>query len=213
MNVSRKYVRRANTRSRRRDSRWSIRRRTGPDRPSRRRPGGSCSPCRLLVGSGYRSSSSRATGSMRSAGIVLPGNGCASRRLRPAPSSPGRRSPARGRAIGSVKTPWRCSSGRARSRSPSGRWSAAGPGSRRRRTSDPARIGPPTTPPNCCRRNVGLTGVGRAKKLRAFSASCRTNSKACHETRCVPAFVVRLTTPPLKRPNSAGGLLLSILNS
>ena len=29
----------------------------------------------------------------------------------------------------------------------------------------------------------------------------------------MPDFVVRLTTPPLNRPNSAGGLLLSILNS
>ena len=29
----------------------------------------------------------------------------------------------------------------------------------------------------------------------------------------MPAFVVRLTTPPLKRPNSAGGLLVSSLNS
>jgi DNA-binding NarL/FixJ family response regulator len=29
----------------------------------------------------------------------------------------------------------------------------------------------------------------------------------------VPDFVVRLTTPPLNRPNSAAGLLLSILNS
>ena len=29
----------------------------------------------------------------------------------------------------------------------------------------------------------------------------------------LPDLVVRLTTPPLKRPNSAGGLLLSILNS
>ena len=29
----------------------------------------------------------------------------------------------------------------------------------------------------------------------------------------VPDLVVRFTTPPLKRPNSAGGLLLSILNS
>ena len=31
--------------------------------------------------------------------------------------------------------------------------------------------------------------------------------------RVVPALVVRLITPPLNRPNSAGGLLLSILNS
>ena len=37
--------------------------------------------------------------------------------------------------------------------------------------------------------------------------------RRCRATALLPALVVRLTTPPLKRPNSAGGLLLSILNS
>ena len=69
------------------------------------------------------------------------------------------------------------------------------------------------TPPNWLRRNCGLTGVFEAKKLRAFSDSWRKNSKAVPRKALLPDLVVRLTTPPLKRPNSAGGLLLSILNS
>ena len=76
------------------------------------------------------------------------------------------------------------------------------------------RIGPPTTPPNWLRRNFGLTGLVDAKKLRAFSDLVPEELEgACRATSLVPDFVVRLTTPPLKRPNSAGGLLLSILNS
>ena len=58
-----------------------------------------------------------------------------------------------------------------------------------------------------------MTGLVEAKKFRAFSASCRKNSKTLPRNALLPDLVVRLTTPPLKRPNSAGGLLLSILNS
>ena len=52
-------------------------------------------------------------------------------------------------------------------------------------------------------------GWSTAKKFRAFSASCRKNSKTLPCNALPPDFVVRLTTPPLKRPNSAGGLLVS----
>ena len=74
-------------------------------------------------------------------------------------------------------------------------------------------MGPPSTPPNWLRRYVGFTGLLDAKTLRALSASLRRNSKPVPCTLLVPDFVVRLTTPPLKRPNSAGGLFVSILNS
>ena len=73
--------------------------------------------------------------------------------------------------------------------------------------------GPPSTPPNWFRRYSGVIGFADANRLRAFSASWRRNSNAVPCTTLLPAFVVRFTTPPLNRPNSAGGLLLSILNS
>ena len=60
---------------------------------------------------------------------------------------------------------------------------------------------------------LGFAAVAGAKRLRAFRTSFLTNSKADPWKLLVPDLVVRLTTPPLKRPNSAGGLLLSILNS
>ena len=53
----------------------------------------------------------------------------------------------------------------------------------------------------------------RPMTLRALSDSLRRNSKPLPCSAFVPDLVVRLTTPPLKRPNSAGGLLLSILKS
>ena len=74
-------------------------------------------------------------------------------------------------------------------------------------------MGPPATPPNWWRRNCGFTVPAGAKKLRAFIDSCRANSKTLPRSALAPDLVVRLTTPPLNRPNSAGGLLLSILNS
>ncbi|PYR40184.1 MAG: hypothetical protein DMF93_11745 [Acidobacteria bacterium] len=73
--------------------------------------------------------------------------------------------------------------------------------------------GPPTMPPNWLRRYSGVVAFAAWKTFRALSASCRRNSKPVPCARFVPLFVVRFTTPPLKRPNSAGGLLLSILNS
>ncbi len=57
-----------------------------------------------------------------------------------------------------------------------------------------------------------MSPVG-AKKFRALSASFRRNSNAVPWNALPPARVVRFTTPPLKRPNSAGGLLVSTLNS
>ena len=77
------------------------------------------------------------------------------------------------------------------------------------------RSGPPRTAPYCCRRKRGFGSPGPcgAKALRAFNASWRKKPKLVPLSWLLPARVVRWTTPPLKRPNSAGGLLLSTRNS
>ena len=101
----------------------------------------------------------------------------------------------------------------ARWRSPCGRCSVAGPDSPRRRTSGPWRAGRRT----CRRTDSGGTpvspGCSAGSSSCAFKRSLRKNSNTLPWKALVPDLVVRLTTPPLNRPNSAGGLLVSILNS
>ena len=76
--------------------------------------------------------------------------------------------------------------------------------------------GPPTAKPYWLRRKTGFFGlaaVAGANRLRAFSASLRRNSNTVPCSSFEPDLVVKLMTPPLKRPNSAGGELVSTLNS
>ena len=59
----------------------------------------------------------------------------------------------------------------------------------------------------------GLSGVPGAKRFRAFRASLAGDSNAEPWNWLLPDLVLRLMTPPLKRPNSAGGVLVTTLNS
>ena len=73
----------------------------------------------------------------------------------------------------------------------------------------PAKDAPELVPPKL---RLDWIGATQSSCARSAPRAGRTRTP-CHETSLLPAFVVRLITPPLNRPNSAGGLLLSILNS
>jgi hypothetical protein len=59
----------------------------------------------------------------------------------------------------------------------------------------------------------GFWAVAGAKRFRALRSSLRRNSHALPRQSLPPDFVDRLITPPLNRPNSAGGLLVTTRNS
>src|SRR5882672_10765753 len=61
-------------------------------------------------------------------------------------------------------------------------------------------IGPPSVPPNWFNR---IGGLSVAKKLRASSASLRSDSNALPRNRLVPDRVDIVTTPPVEWPYSA----------